>query len=266
MNDKNLSTSNDILSIIKSGHITQSPFSEAFIKAVWREMNLDLVACYVQTGELNTFSNGKPTNDFVDEVLVTFYARESAMQTVQARDGFDKEIETIFWNTVRSLGLQWSYKRVYSQEELAYYGFANSPRQQWDMDKIKKPDLPPRKSFAVKVESLDRLALYHLLSDKVAPVGKYIRQAYGCNATVYVGFLKTSPCPATHYVVFDTQKEYEHFLSLARPDTVAADIQKFLQANDPWGVLDTWPYHPQYRVWQGLSAEEKMCLLREAHD
>lgn len=266
MNGRSISTNNDIISIIKSGHASQSPFSEAFISAVKREMHVDMVACYVQTGEYNTFCKGKPTDEFVDEVLVNVYLREASLQTVQAGGGFDKAIEAIFWNTVRSIGLQWSYERTYSPEELVYYGFAKKPRAQWDIDKIPQPVLPPRKNFAVKTESFDRLALYYLLSDKVTSVGRYIRQTYGCNAKVYVGFLNAPACPATHYIIFDTQKEYEHFLSLARPDTVVADIQRRLQAYDPWGVLDTCAYCPQYRVWHQCSAEEKMSLLREAHD
>ncbi len=265
MDDKILSTSNDISCIIKNGHASQSPFSEAFIKAVERELHGEIVACYVQTGEFNIFRDGKPTKDFVDEVLVTLYARESCLKTLWARDGFDEEIQAIFWNTVQSLGLQWSYQRVYSQEELAYYGFANRSREQWETEKIPKPVFPPQKNFEVKVESFDCLALYHLLSDKVVPLGKYIRETYGCNTKVYVGFLKDSLYVATHHIVFDTQREYEHFLSLARPHAVAADIQEYLQAGDDWGVLKTFPYHPQYRVWDQLSDEEKMCLLREAY-
>ena len=265
MDDRALSTSNDISSIIKSGHIHQSPFSEAFIQAVKSRMGLDVSACYLQTGEYHRFCGGAPTDDFVHEVLVTLYVRESSLQAVQAPNEFDREIETVFWNTVRALGLQWSYQRVYSQEELAYYNFANRPRSQWDMGKFQQSTHPPRKSFAVKVESLDRAALYRLLSDNVAPVGRYIRKVSGCHAQVYVGFSKMPPYPATHYLVFETQKKYEHFLSLVRPEAIAADVQEYLQTKDPWGVLETWPYHPQFRVWHEFSDEEKMCLLREAH-
>lgn len=266
MDDRNLSTISAIPHIIRGGHISQSPFSEAFIKAVESKLNVDIVACYVQTGEFNTFSNGKPTEDFVDEVLVTFYARESSLKSIQARDSINEEIESIFWNTVQSFGLQWSYTRVYSSEELAYYGFANSPRQQWNVEKIQKPILLPRKSFVVKFESFDRLALYHLLSDKVASVGKYIRQTYGVNVKIYVGFFNYPPHIATHFIVFDTQKEYDHFLSLAHPNTVLSAIRDILKVYDCWNVLNTCSYFPQYRVWHKLSGEEKMCLMREAHD
>lgn len=266
MDERSLSTNSDILYIIKRGHISQSVFSEAFIKCVRKEMDVEIVACYIQTGEYNTFYEGKPTNDFVDEVLVTLFVRESSLQVIQAVCKFNDNIEAIFWKTVQSIGLQWSYKRVYPQEELAYYGFANTPRWKWDMGKIPLPVHPPRRNFAVKVESLDRLSLYHLLSDKVTSVGKYIRQVSGCNAKVYVGFLKPPPYLATHYIVFDTQKEYDHFLSLARLDTIVADIQEFLRADDPWGVLGTWSYSPQYQVWNKFSDEDKFCLLREAHE
>ena len=265
MDDRILSTSNDIVGLIRSGKAVQSPFSEAFIKAVKRELDMDIVACYVQTGECNTFRGGKPTDDFVDEVFVTLYAREASLQIAQAREGFDAEIESIFWNTVQSLGLHLSYKRVYSPEELTYYGFAQRPRCEWDMDKIRKPVLPLRRSVAVKIENLDRLALYQLLSDTAKSVGNYIRQDYECNAKVYVGFLKTPPYIPTHYIVFDTQKEYEHFLSRVCLDTIIADIQEGLQAYDRWSVLDTWHYCPEYRLWHQLSGEDKMCLLRETH-
>lgn len=266
MDDRNLSTNSAISYIIEGGHISQSPFSEAFIKAVEKKLNVDIVACYVQTGEFNTFSNGKPTKDFVDEVLVTFFARESSLKSIQVKDNINEEIEPIFWNTIQSFGLQWSYTRVYSQEELAYYGFANIPRQQWDMEKIQKPTIPPRKSFVVKFESFDRLVLYHLLSDNVASVGKYIRQAYGVNVKIYVGFLNIPSNIATHFIVFNTQREYEHFLSLAHPNTVLSAIREILKVYDCWDVLNTCAYCPQYRVWHKLSGEEKMCLLREAHD
>lgn len=135
MDDRSLSTNNDIISIIKSGHISQSVFSEAFIKRVKKEMDVEIVACYVQTGEFNTFYKGKPTNEFVDEVLVTLFVRESSLQTVQAVCKFHDNIEAIFLDTVRSIGLQWSYKRVYSTEELAYYGFINTPYCEWNMKK-----------------------------------------------------------------------------------------------------------------------------------
>lgn len=266
MDDRGLSTHNSIPNIMKSGHISQSVFSEAFIKRVRKKVGVEIVACYVQTGEFNTFHKGKPTNDFVDEVLVTLFVRESSLQAVQAVCKFDVILETIFWDTVKTIGLHWSYKRVYSQEELAYYGFANTPHWKWDLSKIPLPILPPRKNFVVKVESFDRLSLYHLLSDKVTSVGKYIRQIPGCNAKVYVGFLKCPPYLATHYIVFNTQKEYDHFLSLARLDTIVADIQEFLQADDPWRVLGIWPYCPQYQVWDQFSDEDKVCLLREAHE
>lgn len=266
MDDRSLSTQNNIHNIIKSGHISQSVFSEAFIKCVRKEMDVEIVACYVQTGEFNTFCEGKPTNDFVDEVLVTLFVRESSLHSVQAVCKFDDIIEAIFWDTVQSIGLQWSYKRVYSQEELAYYGFANTPHWNWDLEKIPLPVHPPRKSFVVKVESLDRLSLYRILSDKITSVGKYIRQVSGCNAKVYVGFLKCPPYLATHYFVFDTQKEYDYFLSHARLDTIVADIQEFLQADDPWRVLGLWSYAPQYQVWDQFSDEDKVCLLREAHE
>ncbi len=266
MDDRSLSTNSDIISIIKSGYILQSVFSEAFIKCVKKEMDVEIVACYVQTGEFNTFYKGKPTNEFVDEVLVTLFVRESSLQTVQAVCKFHDNIEAIFWDTVQSIGLQWSYKRVYSPEELAYYGLTNTPYWEWNMEKIPLPAHPPRKSFIVKVESFDRLSLYHILSDNVKSVGKYIRQVSGCNAKVYLGFLKISPYWATHYIVFDTQKEYYHFLSLAHLDTIVADIQKILQADDHWKVLGNLPYSPKYQVWDQFSDEDKVCLLRETHE
>ncbi len=261
MDDRNLSTNTTIPCIIRSGHISQSPFSETFIKAVEEKLNVDIVACYVQTGEYNTLIKGKPTEDFVDEVLVTFFVREASLHSIQVKN--HEEIEAIFWNTLRSFDLQSSFTRVYSPEELAYYGFANIPRREWDMEKVQKPPLAPRKSFAVKLESFDRLALYHLLSDKVASVGRYIRKAYEVNVKIYVGFLNHT---ATHFIVFNAQKEYEYFLSLAHPDTVLSAIQDILKAQDHWNVLNTCSYCPQYRVWDQLSGEEKMCLLREAHD
>lgn len=266
MNSRSISTNNDIVSIIKSGHASQSSFSEAFISAVKREMNVDIVACYVQTGEYNTFRKGKPTDEFVDEVLVIVYLREASLQAVQAGEKFDEAVEAIFWNTVHSIGLQWSYERTYLPDELAYYGFTKIPYDQWDMDKILKPVLPPRKSFVVKIESFDQLALYHLLSDKVTSVGNCIRQTYGGNARVYVGFINRPPHMATHFIVFNTQKEYEHFLSHVHPTAVLSTIREKLKVYDYWNVLNTCSYDPQYRVWHTLSGEEKMCLLREAHD
>jgi hypothetical protein len=266
MDDRSLSTNSDIIYIIKSGHVTQSAFSEAFINRVGREMNVEIVACYAQTSEFNIFRKGKPTNDFVDEVLITLFVRESSRKAIQAVCKFDDAIEVIFWETAQSLGMQWSYKRVYFPEELAYYGFSNTPRWKWDMKKIPLPIHPPRKNFVLKVEDFDSLALYHMLSAKVTLVGKYIFQVSGCNAKVYVGFLKSPPYLATHYIVFDTQNEYDRFLSLASPNAINADIQKFLQPYDPWKVLDIWPYSPQYQVWSKLNDEEKVCLLREAHE
>lgn len=265
MDDRNLSTNSAITYIISGGPITQSPFSEVVIDAVKRSLNADIVACYVQTGEFNTFSNGKPTGNFVDEVSVTLFARESSLKALQAQDSNEK-IETIFWSTVQSFGLQWTYKRIYSQEELAYYGFANLPYQQWDMEKFQRPTISPRKSFVIKVESFDYIALYHLLSDKVKSVGRYIRRTYEVNAKVYVGFLKSPPYATTHFIVFGTQSEYEYFLSLTHPDTVLSAIREILKTYDYWDVLNTYSYCPQYRVWDKLSGEEKMCLLREAHD
>ena len=253
MDDKILSTNNTISNIIKGGQVSQSLFSEVFIKDVDKKFNLDIVACYVQTGEHNKFSNGKPTNDFVDEVLVPLYVRESCLKSIQSMDRFNEEIEAIFWNTIQSLKLQWSYSRVYSQEELSYYGFTNTPRQQWNVEKIQKPTALPRKNFVVKVESFDRLALYHLLSDKVASVGKYIRQTYGVNVKIYVGFLNFPSHMATHFIVFNTQKEYEHFLSLVHPNKVLSAIRENLKVYDYWDVLNTCSYCPQYRVWHKLS-------------
>ena len=266
MEDQVLSTSSQILSIVKKGRPIQSTFSDVFIKTIEKEIHLSIIACYVQSGEFNVFYKGKPTQEFVDEVLLTIYVKEPSFLTVQKEPEFERKIEMCFWNTVQSLGIKWSYKRVYSQEELVYYGFANSPRWQWDLEKIRKPSQPPKKNFKVKIESLDRLALYHLLSEKVTHVGQYIRRVYECNVKVYVGFLDSVPYLATHYIVFDTKKEYKNFLSFAHPDTVAIDIQRCLQTDDLWDVLEIWPYRPQYYVWNELGKEKKMCLLRESHD
>ena len=84
MDDRSLSTNSDIISIIKSGYILQSVFSEAFIKCVKKEMDVEIVACYVQTGEFNTFYKGKPTNEFVDEVL-----NNSFFEKVTYKGAFD---------------------------------------------------------------------------------------------------------------------------------------------------------------------------------
>ena len=108
MDDQILSTNNTISNIIKGGQVSQSLFSEVFIKDVDKKFNLDIVACYVQTGEYNKFSNGKPTNDFIEEVLVTLYVRESCLKSIQSMDRFNEEIEAIFWNTIQSLKLLWS--------------------------------------------------------------------------------------------------------------------------------------------------------------
>ena len=239
MDDSILSTNSAISYIVKSGHISQSLFSETFIKDVDKKLNLDIVACYVQTCEYNIFSNGNPTNEFVDEVLVTLYVRESYLKSIQSKDRFNEEIEAIFWNTIQSLGVQWSYTRVFTPEELSYYGFTNIHRHKWNMEIIQKPTLSPRKSFVVKIDSFDQLALYHLLSDHVASVGTYIRQTYEVNVKIYVGFLNFPPPIATHYIVFGTQKEYEHFLSLTHPNTVLSDILENLKAYDYWDVLKT---------------------------
>lgn len=262
MNDITLSTSSTLPYIIKSGHVSQSPFSEAFIKTIEERLKINVVACYIQIEEYLTFRKGKPTGDFVDDVVVFLHVRESSLNVIQARDGASEEIEAIFWSTFRSLGLQCSYQRVYTPEELKYYGFLNKPREQWDMDKVQKPTSPPQKRFFVKIESFDQLALYHLLSDRAQIVRNYMCKTYGVNVKVYVGFSKASPYTARHVIAFGTQTEYDQFLSRVCSETVRSGIREVLKRYDLWDVLSTCGYHPQYRVWTKLSGEEKMCLLR----
>lgn len=264
MNDRNLSTPQAIADIIKTQDISQSSFSEAFIRNAKDKLYADIVACYVQSGEYNLFKKGKPTDDFADEVLLNLYVRESSLKTLQS-DGAYAKIEKIFWDTVQSLDLQWSYTREYLPEELAYYGYANTPYRQWDMEKFKNPTRQPQKKFVVLVNSFDSLALYYLLSEKVVLVSRYIRQTYECNVKVYVGFSKLPPHYAMHFIVFDTQMEYEHFLSMTCLDEISNAIRECLRVHDRWNVMDSCGYRPQYRVWSTFSGEERMCLLREAH-
>lgn len=274
-------TPKDIVSVIHTGRVEQTPVASSFIETVERELGIVVVACYVQSYERMVIPEESKRRRFFQ-----FQVRKAKL-LLQEHPEFERRMEltvyldaplkscrqqmiravksrmvALFLQTLAEHGITVPYPRLLTNEEFEAYGFNGKRPEERDNSVIVQPDGPVPERYDLTYDSFPGLVFWHVYSDSCSGIQRYLRERKDYpSIRVYCQWDKEQE-QETIWLCFSFRWEIEQFLS--RPDAaeIRADCLKIIARHDPWGLVSDANYRPVLKVWNELSEETRGCLLR----
>ena len=274
-------TKKDIVSVIHTGRVEQPPVASSFIEAVKRELEIVVVACYVQSYERMVipdepeggrffrfpFRKVKPLlpehPEFERRMELTIYLDAPLKSCRQQMTRMvKKQMIALFLQTLAEHGITVPYPRLLTNAEFEAYGFNGKRPEERDNGVIVQPVEPVPERYDLTYDSFPGLVFWNVYSDSCGGIQCYLRERKEYpSIRVYCQWDKAQE-QETIWLCFSFRWEIEQFLS--RPDAaeIRADCLKIIARHDPWGFVTNANYHPILKVWNELSEDTQLCLLR----
>lgn len=253
--------------VLRTGRAEQSPLAARFIAAARQTFGICVEACYLQASthlllppgqSIAGLRRGKP--QFVEEDILSFYLHAGRSGSAAVDDALQEELFALFTGLLADSGEQPAYPRLYLPEEMAEYGWNNTPRDRWDMSRVIPCTGSAEKRHAVTVEYIDRLALWHVLSRSL-PALNQLASVRGIGGKVCCGWDAARGGMAC-YVIVSPYTLYE--TNLCRfPAKFAAEACQHLAPRDKWDVITPAALTPIVTTWEALTPDQRFALSRE---
>ena len=250
--------------VLRTGKAEHSQLAERVINILKYDYNIHVSACYIQTDtKLLIPPNTSIKNitqarryEFIKEAILTFYINSVHSVIVSSDSELKQLLHDVFFRALCESGLSLNYERVYSPEEMRYYGWNNTTISEWNTDNI-IPLKPATKNAEVtNIEFIDRLALWNYMSNA-------LNKANTCNvveqigAKVFVSFDNGIPV----YIIVIPNDRYPSINSdLAKEFSV--HMISVLKQSDVWDVITPGSMTPIITTWNRLTPEQRFSISK----
>ena len=260
-------TLNSIDDILRSGEINNSELANKFISKLYSSKGIKAVACYIQSGSHIYIPKGenfsqtlkKKDIQFINEAILTVYIIPEDAKFSLNEAKIKDEISECFSLFAEEENAAIDYPRDFLPEEIAYYGWYSTPKENWDTERVIPQKESSMSSLLVFIERFDELAIYRCLSDNIhyindSPLLKEL------GAKVYCGFCEDIASMA-YYVTLPSGKMTEE-----NRDKIytyfSSEVFELLSEKDKFGVISRTSFKPIITEWEFLSDYQKYNLLR----
>lgn len=250
--------------VLRTGKAEHSQLAERVINILKHDYNIHVSACYIQTDtkllitpntSLKSITKAHRCK-FIKETILAFYINSKHSVISSSDTELKQLLHDTFFRTLRESGLSLNYERVYSPEEMRYYGWNNTPRSEWNTDNI-IPLKPAAQNVEVtNIEFIDRLVLWNYMSDALnkANACKVVEQI---GAKVFVSFDNGIPV----YIIVIPNDCYPSINSdLAKEFSV--HMMSVLKQSDVWDVITPDSMTPIITTWNRLSPEQRFSISK----
>lgn len=260
-------TISSIQDIISSGEVIHSALAETFISKVSCEVGISILACYMDSslqlllpaGDSSRIKWKKICADpqFVNYLSLTVYTRANVDKGILRKKDTEEKIASVFLDTVRAEGQKIEYPRTHLPDEMAFYGWQNTPRNEWDESKIIRPIDTPLSRIKITLENISELAMWHYLSGSLKSINR-LEIVERIGAKVYCGWDDRSS--VTLFVILPDHVAEE--LTEEVKKACAQDIFSIITAKDQLEIWKSNTFSPVFTSWNLLSEEQRFNLLR----
>ncbi len=259
-------TRTPIEEVLRTGRADHTPLAKDFLTELESSLGLGARACYLQASTQLVLPEPRPEplrRDtipavFVREEILSVYIHKQKSSPAMGEDFYEK-IYSVFHALAERLGQAISYPRLYTPEEMRLYGWNHTPRGQWDFSQVIPEEPPCEHRHTVKIEAIDSLARWNLLSDSLTVLNRLPPLA-GSGGRVFCGF-DPARQDIAYFVLFPSG-------SLPAADTDAfreafqAAALGYLKPRDVWDAITPTAVSPVITTKERLTPEQKFGLAR----
>lgn len=266
-------TKSEIPHIISTGKAEHSPVAQQFIAEAKKQYGVDIVACYLNTFQMMNVEDEsvwqyigfkkhemiKKASQFTNYFQLTLYYRDFESSSDDFKERYGDDLLRLLKSILPENGCSVEYRRVFSNEELHYYGFFGKKPDKRDNSKIIYPDTPVLCEDSIHAESFDKLALWHITS-YAAPVLNRSIIVKSIGAKVYAGWYDEG-ATSTLYVVLPENGSVGEFTKKMLKREMLMRLHSF----DKFGVVKDSDFKPVFAMWSELSENLRFSLSRESN-
>lgn len=261
-------THSPINEVLNTGVAHNSAIAKRFIEEVRKKLNIQIVACYFQATShislpLNSTINMLITSnniEFIKETILTCYIRSTGSHIDLGDASLHTNIYDIFLNVLDETDTEIFFERVFLPEEMAYYGWNNTKRSDWDMSLIIPYTSDSKSTHFVDIQTIDYLALWNYLVNH-KNFFEHCRIISDLNAKVYCGFRE--PCSSPVYYIILSKEILDKTDVLSLKKDISEYLLKKLKPLDLWNVITLDSVCPIITDWNSLTDEQKFGLSKE---
>lgn len=260
-------THSPIKEVLDTGVARNSAIAKLFIEEVRKKLDVQIVACYFQATShislpLNSTIDMLITSnniEFIKETILTCYIRSTDNHIILGDVSLRTNIYDIFLNVLDETDTEILFERVFLPEEMAYYGWNNTKRSNWDMSLIIPSTGNSKSSHVVDIQSIDHLALWNYLSNHKNSF-EHCRLISDLNAKIYCGFSEPSASPV-YYIILSKDFLYKtDIFSLKK--IISEYLFEKLKPLDRWNVITLDSVCPIIMDWNSLTPEQQFGLSK----
>jgi hypothetical protein len=256
-------TKNSITDIILTGSISNSELAETFIRHVKEIYKITIAACYCDTSKTILFPEKLKKTDKISSGDLRWVNNMSlhifTKNHVSTDDCLKKSLLNAFEYCVRSSGSVIDYSRVYTPEEIKYYGWNKKRFSEWDFSKIVIPCGTPIERKTVDVESFDDYVIWHCMSYSLERLNKLksISSIYG---KVYCGWDNNIKSMNLFIVVPENNLKK---LDKTLKQEITDDCFSVVSSKDKFDIIGHIKFQPHFTTWSCLPDELRFAFSRD---
>ncbi len=259
-------TKTDIVQIVNWGEAEHSQVALDFMAEVKKQLGIDIVACYCDSGQEVLFDDPSCATQVIDPanarlvnlLFINMYLRGFGNPDDLIKR-YNDDILRIFKNAVAANGEQIDYPRFYSPEETRYYGWNKSVKGKCDMSKVIRPAGPATDKCYISAESFDSLALWHYLSREMKNFNALPEVIAVCG-NIYYGWSQRYDRPAAFVILPESRF---HSITANEKKAIIAEFLKHLHVIDKCNIVRADEFLTVFTTWDALSDEQKFAFARD---
>ena len=243
--------------------IQQSPLAKKIISSVKNELDIDVLACYVNSmrqGEWNRkyscrYAIQKKKHYSVADILyIDIYYKGHSSQDLVTQ----KNILNIFLREFNNFDIKIEYPRIFFPDEVEYYKsiFSSFDEENNIIELVPEKDID-KKSF-IRLHSFENEITSLILWHTIPQVENFIKRIFGVNVYVLLSYEKKQIVPY-HKICFVSYVDKKNFESYNQEEVICK-LTNFIKHYDVWNLIQE--YKPVFCCWSEVSKKEKFNYHR----